>query len=368
MLKKYDKLLLTIIGVFLIVGILVFISASLGVLVKNSDKFKSIAFNQIVFGLIGGITVMFIVSRIHFDFWRKYSIYILIFCICLTGLVYVPGIGISHAGARRWIGIGNFSLQPVEILKVAFILYFSSFLAWRNKNKNLPLISYLPMAILTVATFLVIGLQPDTKNSILLFGTALSMFFVSGAKIKNILIIFLSGIVIFAIIVIARPYVFERVKTFINPASDPLGSSYQLNQGLIAVGSGGMFGRGYGKSVQKFGYLPEPQGDSIFAVLAEEFGFVGSSILIFMYILFVVKCYKISTNHNDNFARYYIFGLTTLIIFQSFLNIVSVLGLFPLTGVPLIFISQGGTSLLFTLGSLGIILGMSAQNKVKISK
>jgi cell division protein FtsW len=179
---------------------------------------------------------------------------------------------------------------------------------------------------------------------------------------KNI-IICLIGFGAITVLAFVRPYVMERIKTFINPSSDPRGSSYQLQQSLIAIGSGGAFGRGLGQSVQKFNYLPEPQGDSIFAVIGEEFGFLGTTLLLTLYVFFAIRGFKIALRAPDTFSRYLVVGLVTLLTAQSFLNIASLVGLFPLTGVPLVFISHGGTALMVALGAVGIILNVSRYTK-----
>lgn len=205
--------------------------------------------------------------------------------------------------------------------------------------------------------------QPDTKSLILITAAACAMLFVSGVSWKKIAIIISIGIVGIVGLAFVRPYVMERIQTYINPSSDPRGSSYQLQQSLIAIGSGGVFGRGLGQSVQKFSYLPEPQGDSVFAVIGGEFGFFGSSILVVLYVFLAVRGYKIAMLAPDNFSRYLVVGFTTLLIAQSFLNIASLVGLFPLTGVPLVFISHGGTSLAIALIAAGIILNVSRYQK-----
>jgi cell division protein FtsW len=166
-------------------------------------------------------------------------------------------------------------------------------------------------------------------------------------------VLLLGGLVYFT------PYLQERVKTFINPAQDAQGSSYQIQQSLIALGSGGIFGRGYGQSVQKFNYLPEPQGDSIFAVLGEELGFVGACVTIFLYILFILRGFRIANNSPDLFSGLLVSGIVILITVQSFMHIASVTGVFPLTGVPLVFMSDGGTSLMVYLAAIGIVLRIS---------
>ena len=185
------------------------------------------------------------------------------------------------------------------------------------------------------------------------------MLFTSGVAWKKIVGIAALGLGAIVILAFMRPYVMSRIKTFINPASDPQGASYQLQQSLIAIGSGGITGRGLGQSVQKFNYLPEPQGDSIFAVIGEEFGFVGTTLLLVLYIFFAIRGFKIALLAPDTFSRYLVVGLITLMTAQSFLNIASLVGLFPLTGVPLVFISHGGTAMMFALGAVGIILNVS---------
>jgi hypothetical protein len=205
--------------------------------------------------------------------------------------------------------------------------------------------------------------QPDTKSLILITSAACAMLFVSGVSWKKIALIVGIGTIGIVALAFIRPYVMERIQTFINPSSDPRGSSYQLQQSLIAIGSGGMFGRGLGQSVQKFSYLPEPQGDSVFAVIGEEWGFMGSAILVVLYVFLAVRGFKIAMLAQDNFGRFLVVGLTTLLVAQSFLNIASLVGLFPLTGVPLVFISHGGTSLAIALIAVGIILNVSRYQK-----
>ena len=201
--------------------------------------------------------------------------------------------------------------------------------------------------------------QPDTKSLILITITGISMLFISSVPFKYIFgaifgIVFLLGIFVYF-----TPYLQERVKTFINPAQDSQGSSYQIQQSLIALGSGGIFGRGFGQSIQKFSYLPEPQGDSIFAVLGEELGFVGSTITIFLYLLFLLRGFRIANRSPDAFSGLLVYGIVILITTQSFMHIASVIGVFPLTGVPLVFMSQGGTSLMVYMMAIGIVLNVS---------
>lgn len=361
--KKVDKIFLGILITLVIIGVVMFTSASLGILAKNESEFYSVIFTQFIFGLGGGIIALYVALRIPYKFWREYSLYIFLASIALTSLVFVPHLGFAHGGARRWITIFKFSFQPVEFLKIGFIIYFAAWLSWvKGRVKDLRF-SIIPLIVLLGIISLVLLKQPDTKSLILIAGTSIVMLFVSGASWKYILGIFLFSIACFAVLVMFKPYLLERVKTFADPAHDPSGSSYQLQQSLIAVGSGGILGRGLGQSIQKFNYLPEPQGDSIFAVIGEELGFVGCVILIGLFVAFAFRGYRIGYYSPDSFSKLLVIGIITMITTQSFMNIASIIGVFPLTGVPLVFVSQGGTSLMVALGTIGIVLNISQFQK-----
>ena len=362
--KSVDYIFLTIACVLIFAGTLAFFSASLGVLARNQPKFYSTILSQTILGLIGGLCAMYIFSRIPTGFFRKYATIILIGSILLTALVFVPSLGFAHGGARRWISIFGISFQPVEILKVAYVIYFSAWLSWVKKRVENPLYGILPLFVILGIIAGVLLLQPDTKSLILMVGTGIAMLFLSGTPWKHLLMLGGFAVIIFIIFAIKTPYLSQRISTFLNPASDPSGSSYQLQQSLIAIGSGKWSGRGYGQSIQKFSYLPEPQGDSIFAVIGEEMGFVGSTVVVLLYILFAMRGLWIARRSSDSFSGLLACGLVILITLQSFMNIASITGLFPLTGVPLVFMSQGGTSLLISLAVVGIILGISRERKI----
>jgi cell division protein FtsW len=362
--KSVDKIFLWIIIALVVVGLIMFVSSSLGILARNETKFYGVIFNQLLYGFIGGFVALYLGLKIPYKFWREYSLFIFIISIILTLLVFVPSIGMEHGGARRWINILGVSIQPVEFLKIGFIIYFASWLSWVKKRVQEFKYSILPLGILLTLIALILLKQPDTKSLILITVTSLTMLFVAGAPWKYILSFFVLSLIGFAILVSFKPYLIERVKTFIDPSQNSSGSSYQLQQSLIAIGSGGVFGRGIGQSVQKFNYLPEPQGDSIFAVVGEETGFIGSIILIILYISFTFRGYKIAINAPDSFSKLLVTGIITIIISQSFMNIASITGVFPLTGVPLVFMSHGGTALLLSLGLMGIILNISKGEKI----
>ncbi len=358
--NKIDTFFFGIVITLVVIGLITFTSASLGIFAKNEAKFYGVIFGQYIFGFLGGLIALYIGLKIPYKLFKKYSLLLFIISIILTGLVLVPGIGQSHGGARRWIDIFGYSFQPVEFLKISFIIYFAAWLSWVKVKVKDPLFSILPLVILIGVIALVLLKQPDTKSIILITITAMIMLFVSGAPLKFIFGILGVSIIMFFILVSFQPYLKERVNTFLNPSQNSQSSSYQLQQSLIAVGSGGAFGRGLGQSIQKFNYLPEPQGDSIFAVIGEEWGFMGTSILILIYLAFALRGYRIAIrNAPDAFAKLLVVGLVSIITAQSFMNIASITGVFPLTGVPLVFISHGGTALLLSLGMVGIILNIS---------
>jgi cell division protein FtsW len=266
-------------------------------------------------------------------------------------------------GATRWIQLGPIPFQPVEFLKFGFVIYFAAWLSWaKNKVQDFRF-GILPFAIMLSIIAFILFKQPDTKSFILITITGLSMLFISGVPVKYILGVGLGLVLLLGTLVYFTPYLQERVKTFINPAQDSQGSSYQIQQSLIALGSGGIFGRGFGQSVQKFSYLPEPQGDSIFAVIGEELGFVGTFITIFLYLLLILRGFRIANNSPDLFGGLLVSGIVILITVQALMHIASIAGVFPLTGVPLVFMSQGGTSLMVYLMAIGIVLNISKFQK-----
>ncbi len=366
--KKVDRFFLIILGLLVTIGVFIFISASLGVLVKNENTFYSVIFNQLVLGLGMGILGMYVCLKVDYKFWRKYAFLLFLGSILLTACVFIPYFGWSHGGATRWLKIGPISFQPVEILKFSFIIYFAAWLSWAKTRVQDFKFGILPLGIMLTIIALVLFKQPDIKSFILITVTGISMLFISGVPMRYILGIGTLSVFVLGSLVFITPYLQARVKTFINPANDPQGSSWQIQQSLIAFGSGGIFGRGYGQSIQKFTYLPEPQGDSIFAVLGEELGFVGTSSVIFLYLLFALRGFRIANNSPDLFSRLLVSGIVILITFQSLMHIASIIGVFPLTGVPLPFMSHGGTSLMIYLTMIGIVLQVSKfTSKVKKS-
>ncbi len=361
--KKVDRLFLIVSILLVVSGFFIFSSASLGLLTKGSSMFQAVTFNQVVLGLIGGTIAATIASRIPYQYLRKYSFYIYIASIILMCLIFIPGLGMFHGGARRWISIAGFSFQPAEIYKIAFVVYLATWLASVKQKVSTFKFGTLPLLILLAITAGLILAQPDTDTFMIIVLSGFAMFFAAGGNIKHMLVIGLIGIIGLTVLVYERPYLMKRINTFFDPTTDSTGSGYQIQQSLIAIGSGGVTGRGFGQSIQKFNFLPEPIGDSIFAVAGEEFGLIGSSIIVLLYLLFAVRGYKIATRTPDSFSGLVVIGLISLIVLQSFLNIAAMLAIIPLSGTPLLFISHGGTALFFSLLSVGIILGISKARK-----
>ena len=336
-----------------------FISASLGIVARSEGTFYSVLFSQLVLGFGLGFLGMYFALKINYKFWRNYSFYIFLGSILLTAAVFIPSLGWSHLGAERWIQLGPLRFQPVEILKFGFVIYFAAWLSWAKNRVQDFKFGILPLGLLLAIIAVILFHQPDTKSFILIAVTGICMLFISGVSMKWITLLGMGSVIVLGTLVYSTPYLQERVKTFIDPSLDPQGSSYQIQQSLIAIGSGGIFGRGYGQSIQKFSYLPEPQGDSIFAVVGEELGFVGSTAIVILYLLFVLRGLRIANNSPDLFSRLLVSGIVILIVAQSFMNIASATGVFPLTGVPLVFMSHGGTSLMVYLVAMGIVLQIS---------
>lgn len=358
--NRMDRPLLIIIGLLVVVGFFLFSSASLGLLAREGARFSSVAFSQLILGIGLGTVALLTMSRIHYRFLKQYALLIFIFSGLLTLLVFVPFFGFSSGGATRWISLGPISLQPAEVLKIGTILYLASHLA-RAQPQQLQtfktgLLSF--MAILAIPASILL-LQPDTSTLVVIAAASGGMFFAAGARWRDIGILALGALLALSALVVIRPYVLDRITTFINPAADQLGSGYQIKQSLIAIGSGKFVGRGFGQSVQKFGYLPEPIGDSVFAVAAEEFGFAGALLILGLFVAFVMRSFWVAVRAPDYFGGLVVIGITLLVTTQALINISSMVGIIPLTGLPLPFISHGGTAMFVMLAGMGIVLNVS---------
>lgn len=367
MFSRVDKPLLITIAVLLLSGLLFFGSAALGVLATNEGKFFSVLENQLVFALVGGAIALYVGAHIPYMMYQKYAKVLFGGGLFATILVFVPGLSVYHGGAHRWIDIGPLTAQPSELLKftlVVFVAYWCSTQRHNFKNWKIGLLPYLgAMALVTI----IMLAQPDFGTYLVMATSSFFTYFVGGARKNHLLILGATALVGLVLLIAARPYMLERVKTFVNNEHDPRGASYQLNQSLIALGGGGILGRGLGQSVQKFHYLPEPIGDSIFAVIGEELGFLGALYIITLYAIIGARGFFISIHAGSQFGRLLAIGIASIVAAQAALNITSILGLAPLTGVPLPLISHGGTALMVVLFELGVLLNISkSTNNVSL--
>jgi len=355
-----DYVFLMAVLLLVVFGLIMLSSASsdLGKL-KFNDTFYYLK-HQIYYGLSLGIVGFLAGYFIYYKKLQNISMYLLIFSIIFLVLVFTP-LGIRAGGATRWINIGPISIQPAEILKLTFIIYLSAWLSSKKiKRQSSFSEGLLPLLIVSSIVAGLVILQPATTTVVVLMGASLITYFISGAKLRYILGIILIGVVVLAGLVMVTPYRFNRVMNYLhNDNSDILNSGYHRNQALISVGSGGITGVGYGQSTTKYKFLPEPIGDSIFAVIAEEFGFIGSIFVIATFVLIFIRGFLIAKNSRDDFGKLVIVGFISIITIQTLINLGAISGLLPLTGVPLPFISYGGTALAIFLTMIGIIGNIS---------
>lgn len=343
-------------------GFLILVSASMGRLEFGHAHFASIVINQFI-ALLVSVIAMIVALNIDYKLWRKIALPFFIISIILTFTVFIPGLGISAGGASRWINIAGFSFQPAEILKLGVIIYFAGWLASVKDKASDFKFGLLPFAIIFSLSAFILALQPDTGTAVVIFSAMAGMIFVAGLKWRYVLLAGLIFLLVMSILIYQKDYIRDRLLTFLNYKENVQESSYQINQSFLTVGSGQLFGRGFGQSLQKFRFLPQPTADSIFAIAAEEFGFIGSNIIIIAFMVFTFMGFKIAARAPDNFGRLLTIGIVILIVSQSLINIGAILGIFPLTGLPLIFISQGGSALLIALFSCGIIINIARKQK-----
>lgn len=364
--KPIDRQLL--LSILILLGIGLIMIASAGVLYGQSrfgDEYYF--FKQQLLGLGVGLILLYLFQRIDYHLWQRFVVPIFIVALGLLVLVFIPGFGTTVYGAARWVELGPISFQPSEVMKLSIILYLSAWLAGKGRLKTADFFEgFIPfLALLSVVGFLIIK-QPDTGTLGLIFLISLSIFFASGASLAHIASLFLGGLVFLGILIKMAPYRLQRFLVYINPEHDPLGSGYQITQALLALGSGGLFGVGLGQSRQKFNYLPEPVTDSIFAILGEELGFVGALVIISLFLFIAWRGLKIARSAPDEFGKLAAVGVVSWIIFQAFINMSAISGLVPLTGIPLPFVSYGGTSLAVLLASVGILLNISKHSTLKM--
>ena len=357
--KMPDTIFLAIAGVLVCTGAFIFMSASFGLLARAGAGWGSVLFSQFALGLGGGLVVALVTYFLPLRFLRRYAFYFFVLSLLGTLLVFIPGLGLKAGGAARWVLLGGISFQPSEILKITLVLFLSTWFAGLGKDVQSVRYGLLPFVGILAIVGAILVAQPDNGTFMVIFVTAIAMFLAAGGRLAHLGYMALGGVVLVGVLAIARPYVRARIETFINPAADPLGGSYQIRQSLLAIGSGEATGRGFGQSIQKFQNLPEPIGDSIFAVLGEEFGFLGTLFVLSLFIALGLRGLRIATLAPDRFSRLLVTGLVIMIVAQAFLNMGAMIGLVPLTGIPLPFISHGGTALMFMLVAASLVLSAS---------
>lgn len=362
--KKSDQILLYTIFALLAFGLIMIASAGIAYSrTRFGDSY--FFFKRQLLGVSIGLIVLYLTQRINYKFWKKISFPMFVASIALLILVFIPGIGSKIYGANRWIQIGAFSFQPAEMLKLSLIIYLAAWLESRGERIKDFFEGLVPfLTIIALVSFLLIK-QPDVGTLGVVISIAISVFFVSGSKISHIFLMMSGGLAALYILIKTESYRMNRLLVFLHPELDPRGIGYQINQALLAIGSGGILGVGLGHSMQKFNYLPEPVGDSIFAIIGEELGMIGCLILIALFVIVAMRGLRIAKSAPDVFAKLAATGITAWIFFQAFINISAITGLIPLTGIPLPFISYGGTSIIFLMAGIGILLNISKHTHMK---
>lgn len=356
---------LVVISLFIVGLIMIYSTGWITVLKQTSGSSDANNFfNKQLLSFVLGIIGWVFASRVHYSFWQKHASKIFYFSVALMFLVLVPGLGVKTNGATRWVDIGPVNFQPVEFYKLGLILFVSAWIEKNRNNLNKPIEGLLPILMMIgISAFLAVILQKDMGSASIIVASIMSIYFVSGVSLK----IFgaAMGIILVSAVglVASSRYRLARYITFLNNSEDVTGAGYHINQSLIALGSGGMFGKGLGKSVQAYGYLPEATNDSIFAIIGEEFGFAGATAIVAAYSLFLYRGYLIIRDSPDNFAKMVATGIVAWIGFQAFFNISAMLGIIPLTGITLPFVSYGGTSIIALLIAVGILQNISRYTK-----
>ncbi len=359
MLKRVDRPLFYAIATLLIGGFLILASASVAISQKNFGTISYYTLRQFLTGGLAGVFALLITAHIPYRHWKKLSVPLMLISFVLLAALFIPQIGHMIKGARRWIDIGPVSFQPSEVLKFSFIIYLASWIDARRGAVTSVAYGFAPFALMlsTVAVFLT--MQPDIGMLGVITLSAVALYFLGGGNTAQIVTIGVLGAMVLFFLVQLAPYRLNRILVFLSPETEPQGIGYQINQALIAIGSGGFSGLGFGKGLQKFNYLPEPIGDSIFAVFAEEFGLLGAIAMIATFLFLLWRGFLIARRAPDLFGTLLAAGIVLTVTIQAFINMAAISGLLPLTGITLPFISYGGTSLVTTMAGMGILMNIS---------
>jgi cell division protein FtsW len=356
--KPFDFGLLIVILLLLAGGIIMISSASSVYAFQKFNNSYYFLIKQLSWAGLG-IGLMLIVSRIDYKIWGKFSKLIFFISIALLILVLIPHIGVVNNGARRWIGLGFTEFQPSEVVKISAIIFFAHKLSRPKEELKSFWTGFIGFLIMPGIIVVLLMLEPHMSSAVLIMLVSLIMLFVAGARLRHFAIISLPGIAIGLAAIVYEPYRLKRLTTFLNPWGDPKGDGWQVIQSLYAIGSGGLFGLGLGRSRQKFLYIPEPHNDFIFSILAEELGYIGVIAILILFLIFIWRGLRIAMHAPDTFSSLLATGITSLVAIQVLINILVVTSSMPVTGMPLPFFSYGGSSLLFLLLGMGILLNIS---------
>lgn len=359
---KPDWVFITLFAIVAIFGLIMLSSASTAIAFQRFADSLYYVKHQLFYGFIPGVFICIALALIDFHYWKRFAFTFFVFSIFLLLLVFIPGIGQTYGGSRSWISLGGLTFQPSEVVKLAFILYLAAWLEKRDKKviKDFSA-GFVPFLLsLGIVTLLII-MQPDVGTMGVIVVVALMMYFVAGAQIKHLLGLSAFGIGLLSLLIAIAPYRIRRFSAFLHPELHPQGIGYHINQALLAIGSGGLLGLGFGHSRQKHLYLPEVIGDSIFAVIAEELGFIVVMIFLFILLALIFRGYGIVRNSPDKFGMFVGAGIISWIGFQSFINIAAMVGIVPITGLPLPFISYGSSSLVVLFAAMGVMINISRQ-------
>lgn len=358
--KKVDLPLLISVILLIIFGLIMIYSASsIWAEYKFHDSFRYVK-QQALF-TVAGLILLNVISKIDYNLYLKKANTILSICFLLLILVLIPGIGSVRNGSRSWFGIGPLGVQPSEFAKLAIIIFTSKYLSCSNKFLKSYKKGVFPILAVAGICFGFIMLQPDLGTGLVLMVTVIALLFVAGVNMKFFYGMGILGLIGVSVLIAIAPYRMDRITSFIDPWKDPLGTGFQMIQSMYAIGPGGLLGQGFLNSRQKHFYLPEPQTDFIFSIICEEFGVVGSLIVCGLFFTVLYRGIKIAIKSNDLFAKYLSFGMVFQMLFQAAMNLCVVVGLIPVTGVTLPFLSYGGSSLLISLVSIGILLSISRK-------
>ncbi len=364
-LPPVDRYLLWTVLLILAAGLLALSSASAVLSFQRYQNNYYYLLRQFAFGAAPGLVFMFILSRVDYHKWQKFAPLLVFAGIGLLVAVLIPGIGFEVGGASRWINFGSFLFQPAEFVKLAMILYLASWYDKRQHHVDDLYYGFLPSLAITGLVAGLIILEPDIGTMLVLASIAATMFFIGGVRMRYIAATAATGLLVLWILVKAAPYRAQRFLAFMDPSVDARGISYQINQALLAIGSGGFWGVGFNRSVQKYSYLPEPMGDSIFAIMSEELGFFRITLFLLAFLFLAFRGVKIARSAPDTFGRLTAAGITAWVVLQAVINIGGITGMIPLTGIPLTFVSYGSTSLAISLAGIGILLNISRHAQLK---